>query len=127
VNPLADLKRNIKMDVALNKKHCVPCEDPNMPPLDTIAIKNYLKELGNNWQSIEDKKIEKTFPFINFKAAIAFINEIADIAEYEGHHPDIFLHNFNKVIISLSTHAIKGLSENDFIVAAKIDTIEIGF
>ncbi len=111
---------------SLTNKHCVPCEG-NIPALKREEIEMYLSQLGNDWKSIADMKIEKTFPFINFKAAIAFINEIADIAEYENHHPDINLHNFNKVTISLSTHAVKGLSENDFILASKIDTIDIGF
>ena len=65
--------------------------------------------------------IEREFKFRNFKEGLVFINRVADLAETEGHHPDIFLHNWNRVKISLMTHAIKGLYSNDFILAAKID------
>lgn len=75
------------------------------------------------WQQIDNKKIWREFTFKNFVKAVDFINRIADIAEYEDHHPDIFLHDYNYVRVELMTHAIKGLSRNDFIVAAKINGI----
>ena len=81
-------------------------------------IEKHLKEL-NGW-ALEDKKIHKLFAFKNFKEAMIFVNKVAEIAESEGHHPDITIH-YNKVDISLWTHAIRGLSLNDFIIAAKID------
>ncbi len=104
-------------------KKCKPCEG-GMPPLKPEVFAEMLSDLSG-WSVIENKQIEKEYTFKNFKQAIAFINKIADIAEAEGHHPDIFLHGYKKVKIMLSTHAIGGLSENDFILAAKIDTIQL--
>ena len=77
--------------------------------------------LIKGWVVLENKRIQKNLKFIDFKHALSFINEIGDIAEYEGHHPDLFLHDWNQVSITFSTHAAKGLTENDFIMAAKID------
>ena len=76
-----------------------------------------------DWMLAEDaKSISKNFKFKDFKEALAFVNKVGDIAESEGHHPDIEL-GWGKVTITLSTHAIGGLSQNDFIVAAKINNI----
>jgi len=82
-----------------------------------------LKEL-NGWNLIENsKKLEKEFKFKNFVEAMNFINKIAEIAEEQGHHPDIFV-SYNKVKLSLFTHKIQGLHQNDFILAAKINAIQ---
>lgn len=108
------------MSDSLHQKHCVPCEG-GTKPLDKNAIALLSKNI-HGWKVLE-KKIEKKYHFIDFKHALGFVNEVGDIAEFEGHHPDINLHDWNNVTISLSTHAIKGLSENDFIMAAKIDQI----
>lgn len=91
-------------------------------PFEVGEIKTYLNELKNNWEVIENKKIAFTFKFKNFKEAIRFVNKVADLAELENHHPNIHIH-YNKVRLSLSTHSIGGLSENDFIVAAKIEKL----
>ena len=72
---------------------------------------------------LEDKEIEKNFAFKNFKDALYFINRIGEVAEEEGHHPDMLLHGWNKVKITLYTHAIGGLSVNDFIIASRIDRL----
>lgn len=79
-------------------------------------------ELGGSWTCMDNKKIQKKFSFPDFLAAMTFVNRVADIAEQEGHHPDIHIF-YNKVTIELSTHSIGGLSKNDFIVAAKIGGI----
>ncbi len=102
----------------VNKK-CKPCEG-GIQPLSSSESQTFLKEM-NQWSLLEDKKIQKDYKFKNFKEAMNFVNKISEIAEEEGHHPDIYLHNWNKVTVTLSTHSIGGLSENDFIVAAKID------
>lgn len=102
----------------LNKK-CIPCEG-NTQPLNEGEIKNYLKELKNNWEVLDNKKIKCEFIFNNFKEAVNFVDKIAEVAENERHHPDIHIF-YNKVLIEIWTHAIKGLSENDFILAAKIE------
>ena len=84
--------------------------------------KKLLAEI-DGWELGGEKKIEKEFKFKNFKEAIAFVNKVADLAEKEGHHPDIISHGWNKVKLELSTHSIGGLSENDFIMATKINNI----
>ncbi len=104
----------------LLKKKCVPCEKKGIKPFDKAEAQKYVDQaLG--WVLDQDaRKISKEFKFQDFIGAINFVERVADIAEMEGHHPDIHIH-YNKVLLELSTHAIGGLSENDFIVAAKID------
>src|SRR3989344_4076976 len=85
-------------------------------------IDKYLSQLKNQWEVIEEKKINYTFKFKTFKEAISFINKVADLAESENHHPNIHI-LYNKIKIVLSTHSVGGLSENDFILAAKIEKI----
>ncbi len=104
----------------LTKKHCIPCEG-GMPPLDPERVPNYLK-YAPGWTSPDGKKITKEFKFKDFKEAMAFVNKVADLAESEGHHPDIYIF-YNLVRFELTTHAIGGLSENDFILAAKINQL----
>lgn len=105
----------------LNKK-CVPCEG-GIAPLDKSEVDKYMNEI-NDWIVLEDnKKIKKEFNFKNFMEAMMFVKKVADLAEEEGHHPDIFI-SYNRVEIYLWTHAIGGLHENDFILAAKIDNIK---
>lgn len=108
------------MAIHLSEKRCVACEG-GVPPMAQDEAQKLMTELGSGWELKEDK-IERKFEFKDFKEAMAFVNKVADIAEGEGHHPDIEI-KYNKVEIELSTHAIHGLSENDFIVAAKIDKI----
>lgn len=103
----------------LTKKHCVPCENGE-GKLDIDKIKEYMP-LVENWFLVGET-IKRDFKFKNFKESISFVNKVADIAESEGHHPDIYIF-YNKVNLSLSTHAAKGLTENDFILAAKINNL----
>lgn len=109
------------MDSPLSTKKCVTCEI-GTPPLTLEEIKPLKAQLKLEWELVDDKKIKHEFKFKDFKEAMSFVNKIADIAEAEGHHPDIYIF-YNKVKIELSTHFIKGLSENDFIMAAKIEAI----
>ncbi|MDP3999220.1 MAG: 4a-hydroxytetrahydrobiopterin dehydratase [bacterium] len=92
-----------------------------MPPLGAEKIKEYSAQLKNSWDVLENKKIRREFVFKGFKEAIVFVNKVAEIAEQEDHHPDIHIF-YRKVVIELWTHAVGGLSENDFIMAAKIET-----
>lgn len=92
-----------------------------MPPLGAAAIFEFAKNVPA-WKIIDNKKLSREFKFKDFKEAMAFVNHVADIAESEGHHPDIYIF-YNLVRLELSTHAVGGLSENDFILAAKIDTL----
>lgn len=106
----------------LKEKRCIPC-DGNTPPLSLEDLFEYKKQVDEDWRvADEGKKIKRDFIFADFKEAMVFVNKVADIAEAEGHHPDISI-SYSKVVISLWTHAIGGLSENDFIMAAKIDGI----
>lgn len=101
----------------LLKKHCVPCEG-NVPPLLKDTAQELLLEVPG-WD-LQDTYLTRTYHFDNFADAMRFVNKVADIAESEGHHPDIII-TYSKVTLTLTTHAIGGLSENDFILAAKID------
>jgi 4a-hydroxytetrahydrobiopterin dehydratase len=104
----------------LTQKHCKPCEG-GVEPLKPDEYGAYLHNELSGWEDSNEKKIEKEYKFKNFQEALDFIAKVGQIAEEEGHHPDIFLHNWNKVRLTLTTHAIHGLSENDFILASKID------
>lgn len=105
----------------LSEKRCIPCEEGGQP-MSKDAGKKLLEEI-NQWIMVENDYLEKTIHLKNFKEAVDLINKIAEIAEIEGHHPDIHLFDYNKIRIVLSTHKIKGLSENDFILASKIDEV----
>lgn len=83
----------------------------------------YLEQVAD-WSIRENKYIEREFQFVDFARALAWVNRVGDIAEEEGHHPDILIHGWNKVRITLWTHAIGGLSINDFILATQIDRIK---
>jgi 4a-hydroxytetrahydrobiopterin dehydratase len=103
----------------LLKKVCMACEG-GVDPMKPEEAEVYMT-LVSGWDLDKDRrKITKEYKFKDFIGAVNFVNHIAEIAESEGHHPDIKI-NYNKVLLELSTHAIGGLSENDFIVAAKID------
>ena len=109
------------MSDPLLEKHCAPCEGIGMP-LDAVAAQQLLAQLTGNWELVDGKKIKRTFVYSTFRKAIAFVNAIADLAEAENHHPDLSV-RYNKVIVSLPTHVIGGLSENDFILARKIEEL----
>ncbi len=103
------------------KKRCVPCEG-NTPPLGEKDIRNYLPEVSGWTVRDDNKEIWQEWEFKDFRRAMRFVSAVAMLAEFEGHHPDIHV-RYNRVRLELSTHAIKGLSINDFILAAKIDEI----
>ena len=104
----------------LTKKKCIPCE-AGTEPFSEKQADEFLKQISG-WE-LKNGHLYKKFKFKNFVGAMKFVNAVANIAEQEGHHPDILLFGWNKVKLTLSTHAIKGLSDNDFILAAKIDEI----
>lgn len=110
------------MDSLLNQK-CVPCEG-GVDPLVRADAEALLSHHVPDWEiSNDDKSISKKFEFKNFEDALSFINKVGEIAESEGHHPDIHLTDYKFVTINLSTHAIDGLSQNDFILAVKINNV----
>ena len=106
----------------LTKQHCVPCEGGAKPMTET---KPYFNSISKEWQpNTKHKQISKKLTFKNFQPALDFINRVGELAESEGHHPDIHLTGYKHVTLDLSTHAIGGLSVNDFIMAAKIDRLK---
>src|SRR5512136_1611423 len=103
----------------LTRKKCVPCEG-GVPRLEGAAVDALLASV-RDWRRDGDR-IRKHLRFSDFRAAIAFVNAMADLAEAEGHHPDFSVH-YATVDVEIWTHAVGGLTENDFILAAKIDAL----
>lgn len=104
----------------LSKQHCVPCS-AGTPPLTNEQARTRLAELRQGWQ-LAGSTLMKTYTLADFRTAIAFVDQVAEIAETEGHHPNMTI-AYNRVTCELWTHKINGLSENDFILAAKIESL----
>lgn len=104
----------------LAKKHCVPCRG-GVPPLAGVALAELQRSLPS-WKVIDEHHLEKSFLFTDFAKALAFVVRIGAVAEEEGHHPDLGL-SWGKVDVKIYTHKIAGLTESDFILAAKIDEL----
>src|SRR5260370_16534408 len=104
--------------IALVERRCAPCRG-NTPPLRAEEIQAMAQEVPG-WDVVEGK-LTRDVKLANFKEALALVNQIGDLAEQEGHHPDLIIHSWNHVRIELYTHSIKGLSDNDFILPAKIN------
>lgn len=109
------------MSVPLAQRKCVPCAEGSSP-LAADAIGKLQAELGGDWEVVDEHHLSKTFTFPNFVEALAFVNQVGEVAEEQNHHPDIFL-TWGKVRVEIWTHTVKGLSEADFVLAAKIDHI----
>ena len=104
----------------LSEKTCVPCRG-GVPPLTAEEIRPLAAQV-ENWNVVNDHHVEREFKFPDFKTALAFVDKVGAIAEEQGHHPDIYL-AWGKAGIKIWTHKINGLTESDFILAAKIDKI----
>jgi 4a-hydroxytetrahydrobiopterin dehydratase len=104
--------------MGLAEKTCVPCRG-GVPPLNADETKQLAAQV-NNWNVVNNHHIEKEFRFSDFKTALDFVNRVGAIAEEQGHHPDIYL-AWGKARVTIWTHKIDGLTESDFILAAKID------
>ena len=107
---------------SLTQQKCKPCEG-GVDPLSAEQVSDLIKQTPEWLADESTTTIVRTFTLENFQEAILFMNMIARLAEEEGHHPDLFLHQYKNVTVSLTTNAIGGLSENDFIEAAKIDVL----
>jgi 4a-hydroxytetrahydrobiopterin dehydratase len=108
----------------LTDKKCVPCEG-GIPPLSHGECEALMKQLAHGWTLAPDaKRIERAFGFKDFFRTMSFVNAVAHVANVEDHHPDLEI-GYDYCRVRYSTHAIGGLSENDFICAAKIDRIEV--
>jgi 4a-hydroxytetrahydrobiopterin dehydratase len=108
----------------LTRKRCVPCEG-GIAPLTTEQLPAWLEQLPKWSLSAEGKRIQRSWRMPHFAAAIAFCNQVAALAEAEGHHPDLHLTSYRQLMIEIWTHAVNGLTENDFILGAKIDALEV--
>ena len=109
------------MHPTLAEKHCVPCRG-GVPPLKGAELET-LKAQVSGWQVIDEHHLQKTYTFPDFLTALDFVNRVGAIAEQEGHHPDLFL-TWGKVEVKTWTHKIDGLTESDFVFAAKCDALE---
>ena len=108
----------------LAKKHCQPCEG-GVPALSPEAIQDHLAAVPQ-WQLTADgKRLRREWRVKDFATALDFFNRIGRIAEAEGHHPDLHLTGYRNVDVEIWTHAVGGLTENDFILAAKVDTLPV--
>jgi len=103
----------------LAKKNCIPCKG-GVPPIKGAKLDDLLEKLKNDWEIIKDHHLQKEYSFKNFKEALNFTIKVGELAENQGHHPDIFL-SWGKVKLTIWTHKIDGLTESDFIFAAKAD------
>ena len=106
---------------ALAEKECVPCKG-GVPPLKGQELKRLASELGGGWQVPGEHQLEKEYRFKDFREALAFTNKVGELAEAQGHHPDIYL-AWGKVKLTIWTHKINGLTESDFVLAAKADKL----
>jgi 4a-hydroxytetrahydrobiopterin dehydratase len=104
----------------LASKQCVPCRG-GVAPLTKSQYEPLLSQL-KAWSAINGHHLEKTFQFGNFSEALAFVNRVGAVAEENGHHPDIYL-SWGKVLLTIYTHKIDGLTESDFVLAAKCDAL----
>ena len=105
----------------LAKKQCVPCRG-GVPPLGRDEVAALLEQLGNGWGSVDDHHIAKAYTFKDFRQALDFTNRVGELAERQGHHPDIHL-AWGMVRLTIWTHKIDGLTESDFVLAAKADEV----
>ena len=105
----------------LADRECIPCKG-GIPPLKSEALKKLQATLGGSWRVVDDHHLEKEFKFKDFREALAFTNRVGELAESVKHHPDLYV-AWGKVRVTLWTHKIGGLSEADFILAAKVDRL----
>ena len=105
--------------MSLADQKCIPCRG-GTPPMERHRAEALLRELEDGWQLNADSHLERTYKFKNFRQAMALANEVADIAEAEDHHPDLYI-GWGQCRVEIWTHKIKGLTESDFYFAAKAD------
>lgn len=103
----------------LAEKECIPCKG-GTPPLKGDELRKLTEQLGHGWHVIDEHHLEKEFKFANFREALAFTNKVGELAEKVNHHPDFYL-AWGKVKLTIWTHKIDGLTESDFIFAAKVE------
>jgi 4a-hydroxytetrahydrobiopterin dehydratase len=109
------------MTTALSKKQCIPCKG-GVPPLQGENLEKIYRQLNGDWMIVDEHHLEKEYVFSNFRQALAFTNQVGELAEAQGHHPDIYL-SWGNVKLMVWTHKIDGLTESDFIFAAKVNEL----
>jgi 4a-hydroxytetrahydrobiopterin dehydratase len=105
----------------LAEKECVPCKG-GTPPLKGEEMAKLARQLAPGWQAVDEHHLEKEFKFKDFREALDFTNRVGELAEAQGHHPDIYL-AWGQVRLTIWTHKVNGLTESDFILAAKADKL----
>jgi 4a-hydroxytetrahydrobiopterin dehydratase len=106
----------------LAQKDCVPCKG-GAPPLKGSDLSRLAGKLGEGWRVVNEHHLEREYKFENFRKALDFTNQVGELAEQQNHHPDIFL-AWGKVKLTLWTHKIDGLTESDFVFAAKVNGLK---
>jgi 4a-hydroxytetrahydrobiopterin dehydratase len=107
---------------ALAEKECVPCKG-GVPPVKGQDLARLKEQLNSNWKVVNEHHLEREYKFKDFREALDFTNKVGELAEAQGHHPDIYL-AWGKVKLTMWTHKIDGLTESDFVFAAKVDQLE---
>ena len=115
------MSKSDNIQCSLSNKQCIPCRG-GIPPLKGATLVQLFEQLRNGWAVIDEHHLEKEFRFKDFREALEFTNKVGALAEEQGHHPDISL-AWGKVKITVWTHKIDGLTESDFVFAAKVDTL----
>ena len=105
----------------LAQRECVPCKG-GIPPLQGDTLRAFHKKLGGEWRLVREHHLEKEFRFRDFRQALDFTNRVGELAEAQNHHPEITL-GWGRVVVAIWTHKIDGLTESDFVFAAKTDQL----
>lgn len=108
----------------LAKRRCIPCEG-GIPKLTSAEAAEFLKQLDPQWRIVDGHHLQRDLRFPDFVSGLAFVNRVGELAEENGHHPDLYL-AWGKVGVTIWTHAVDGLTESDFILAAKVDALSAG-
>ena len=109
------------MSIPLAQQQCIPCRG-GVPPLEGEALDALAKKLGADWRVVDGHHLEKEYRFPDFVTALDFVNRVGGMAEEQNHHPDLFL-AWGRVVVRIWTHKIDGLTESDFVFAAKAETL----
>ena len=109
------------MSTRLSEMQCIPCRG-GVPPLSGAELAKFAEELGSGWRVVDDHHLEKEYTFPDFVTALAFINRVGEMAEEQDHHPDLYM-TWGKARVKIWTHKIDGLTESDFVFAARAEAL----